>query len=207
MDLYFSPLACSLASRITVYEAGAETEVALRPVNTKAGTTIDGQDYHEINPLGLVPALRLADGGVLTENAAILPFLADRFPKAGLAPAAGTAERWRLTQWLSFIGTELHKAVFAPILSASAPEGAKDYAKAAAPERLKRLDQHLTGREYLLDSFSVADAYLTTVLNWARFIRLDLTPYPAVEAYFARMTQRPAVARALREELGLYQAG
>ncbi len=205
MDLYFSPLACSLASRITVYEAGAEDKVALRPVNTKAGKTADGEDYKTINPMGLVPALRMPDGQILTENAAILPFLADQFPEAGLAPASGL-ERSRLTQWLSFIGAELHKAVFAPILSATAPEGAKDYAKAAAPERLKRLNDHLSGREFLLDRFSVADAYLTTVLNWARFIRFDLTPYPAVAAYFERMTARPQVARALQEEFGLYQA-
>src|SRR4051794_5082673 len=106
MDLYFSPLACSLASRITVYEAGAEGEVALTPVDTKSGKTADGQDYLAINPMGLVPALRMADGDILTENAAILPYLADRFPEAKLAPAGG-AERSRMTQWLSFIGTEL----------------------------------------------------------------------------------------------------
>lgn len=205
MDLYFSPLACSLASRITVYEACAEGQVALHPVNTKAGKTDDGLDYHAINPMGLVPALRMADGAILTENAAILPFLADQFPEARLAPKSGL-ERSRLTQWLSFIGTELHKAVFVPILSATAPEGAKDYAKAAAPARMKRLDDHLAGRDFLLDEFSVADAYLTTVLNWARFIKFDLTPYPAVAAYFERMTQRPHVARALQEEFGLYQA-
>lgn len=205
MDLYFSPLACSLASRITVYEAGAEDRVALRPVDTKTKTTADGQDYIAINPMGLVPALRMPDGDILTENAAILPFLADQFPEAGLAPASGK-ERSRLTQWLGFIGSELHKAVFTPILSPTAPAGAKEYAMAAAPARLKRLDAHLTGREYLLDRFSVADAYLTTVLNWARFIGLDLAPYPAVAAYFERVSARPAVARAMREEFGLYQA-
>jgi glutathione S-transferase len=205
MDLYFSPLACSLASRITVYEAGAEGDVTLTPVNTKAGKTADGQDYLAINPMGLVPALRLADGDILTENAAILPYLADQFPDARLAPAGGV-ERSRMTQWLSFIGTELHKAVFVPLLSQTAAPEVKAHALAAAPQRLKRLDQHLTGRDYLLDQFSVADAYLTTVLNWARFIKLDLKPYPAVSAYLERMTARPQVARALQEEFGLYQA-
>lgn len=205
MDLYFSPLACSLASRITVYEAGAEDQVALHPVDTKTRTTADGQDYTAINPMGLVPALRMPDGDILTENAAILPFLADQFPEAGLAPASGK-ERSRLTQWLGFIGSELHKAVFTPILSQTAPAGAKEYAMAAAPARLKRLDAHLTGREFLLDRFSVADAYLTTVLNWARFVGLDLAPYPAVAAYFERVSARPAVARAMQEEFGLYQA-
>jgi glutathione S-transferase len=205
MDLYFSPLACSLASRITVYEAGAENEVTLLPVNTRSKTTADGQDYLAINPMGLVPALRMADGEVLTENTAILPFLADQFPASGLAPAGGL-ERARLTQWLSFVGTELHKAVFAPLLSQTAAPEVKAHALAAAPARLARLDRHLTGREYLLDRFSVADAYLATVLNWARFIALDLTPYPAVAAYYARIAARPHVARALGEELGLYQA-
>jgi glutathione S-transferase len=205
MDLYFSPLACSLASRITVYEAGAEGQVALTPVNTKAGKTADGQDYLAINPMGLVPALRMADGDILTENAAILPYIADQFPQANLAPASGP-ERARLTQWLSFIGTELHKAVFAPLLSQTAAPQVKAHALAAAPLRLARLDKHLTGRDFLLDRFSVADAYLTTVLNWARFIQLDLTPYPAIQAYFTRMTARPQVARALQEEFGLYQA-
>jgi glutathione S-transferase len=155
--------------------------------------------------MGLVPALRMADGDILTENAAILPYLADQFPKAGLAPASGV-ERSRLAQWLSFIGSELHKGVFNPLLSQTAAPEVKAHALAGAPKRLARLDEHLTGREFLLDRFSVADAYLTTVLNWARFIKLDLTPYPAVAAYFERISARPQVARAMQEEFGLYQA-
>jgi glutathione S-transferase len=205
MDLYFSPLACSLASRITVYEAGAEGAVALRPVDTKTKKTADGQDYLAINPMGLVPALRMADGDILTENAAILPYLADQFPQAKLAPAGGV-ERSRLSQWLSFVGTELHKGIFWTLLSPTATPEAKAYAMAGAPQRMARLETHLTGREYLLDGFSVADAYLATVLNWARFIQFDLTPYPAIQAYFARIAARPHVARAMQEEFGLYQA-
>ena len=205
MDLYFSPLACSLASRITVYEAGAEDKVALRPVNTKTRRTADGADYLAVNPLGLVPALRMPDGEILTENAAILPFLADQFPDRQLAPRDGVA-RSRLTQWMSFIGTELHKGLFNPLLSAKAPPEVKAYALEAAPARLAHLDAHLTGREFLLDRFSVADAYLTTILNWAQFVKIDLNAYPAVADYFARMTARPTVARALKEEFGLYQA-
>lgn len=205
MDLYYSPLACSLASRITVYEAGAQDKVSLHRVDTKAKTTADGADYLKINPKGLVPALRTDDGDVLTENAAILPFLADQFPEAGLAPAGGV-ERYRLSQWLSFVGSELHKTVFTPLLSQTASEGAKDFAKAAAPSRLAYLDSHLAGREFLLDRFSVADAYLTAVLNWARFIGLDLSAYPAITAYIARVSARPAVARAMEEEMGLFQA-
>ncbi|MDO8321344.1 MAG: glutathione binding-like protein [Phenylobacterium sp.] len=205
MDLYFSPLACSLASRITVYEAGAESAVALQRVDTKTQTTADGADYRAINPKGMVPALRTPSGDVLTENAAILPFIADQFPGANLAPAGGI-ERSRLAQWLSFIGSELHKTVFTPLLSPKANDGAKTYAREAAPGRLAYLDAHLTDRDYLLDRFSVADAYLTAVLNWAPFVGIDLATWPNVAAYYARVTARPHVARAMREEMGLFQA-
>ena len=205
MELYFSPLACSLASRITVYEAGAESDVALIKVDTKAQKTADGADYRAINPKGMVPALRIAEGEILTENAAILPFLADQFPAANLAPASGL-ERSRLAQWLSFIGSELHKTVFTPLLSPKANDGAKAYARDAAPARLDHLDAHLAGRDHLLDRFTVADAYLTAVLNWAQFVGIDLKAWPNVAAYHARVTARPQVARALQEEMGLFQA-
>ena len=205
MDLYFSPLACSLASRITVYEAGAEAEVALQRVDTKTQKTADGADYRAINPKGMVPALRTASGDILTENAAILPFIADQFPAADLAPAGGM-ERSRLAQWLSFIGSELHKTVFTPLLSPKSNDGAKTYAREAAPNRLAYLDAHLSDRDYLLDHFSVADAYLTAVLNWAPFVGIDLAAWPNVAAYYARVTARPHVARAMREEMGLFQA-
>jgi glutathione S-transferase len=205
MDLYFSPLACSLASRITVYEAGAENRVTLRPVNTKTKRTADGSDYLAVNPLGQVPALRTDDGKTLTENAAILPYIADQLAGAKLAPIEGF-DRYELARWLGFVGTELHKLVFTPLLSPTANDGAKAYALAAAGPRLAYLNAHLTDREFLLDHFSVADAYLTAVLNWARFVRLDLAPYPALAAYYARMASRPAVARAMQEELTLFQA-
>lgn len=205
MELYFSPLACSLASRITVYEAGAEDQVALKRVDTRAKRTAEGADYLAINPKGMVPALRTDSGEILTENAAILPFIADQFPAANLAPAAGL-ERSRLAQWLSFIGSELHKTVFTPLLSPTANEGAKAYARDAAPARLAYLDAHLAGRDHLLDRFSVADAYLTAVLNWAQFVGLDLKTWPALAAYHARVTARPQVARAMQEEMELFQA-
>src|SRR5215212_2069639 len=127
MDVYFSPLACSLASRITLYEAGAEAK--FHRVDTRAGRTADGQDYRLINPKGLVPALRTDEGEVLTENAAILQYLADKFPEAELAPAG--FERYRLQQWLSFIGSELHKYVFTPLLSPRTSEDARARAREA----------------------------------------------------------------------------
>jgi glutathione S-transferase len=205
MDLYFSPLACSLASRITVYEAGGDDRVTLRPVNTKTKTTADGGDYLTINPIGQVPALRTDDGRILTENAAILPYLGDQLAGPRLAAIEGF-DRYELARWLGFVGTELHKIVFTPLLSPGANDGAKAFALAAAGSRLGYLNGHLEGRDFLLDQFSVADAYLTAVLNWAQFVKLDLTPYPAVAAYYVRMTTRPAVARAMQQEMALFQA-
>lgn len=201
MDVYFSPLACSLASRITLYETGQDAE--FHRVDTKSGSTASGEDYRSINPKGLVPALRTDDGAVLTENPAILQYLADRRPDAGLAPA-GFA-RYQLQQWLSFIGSELHKLVFTPLLSPSFPAESKTKAAADAASRLTYLNDHLTGRDWLLDEFSVADAYLCTVLNWNTAVKLDFGPYPAIRAYQARLMTRPAVVKALQEEFALYQ--
>jgi glutathione S-transferase len=201
MDIYFSPLACSLASRITLYESGQAAE--FHRVDTKAGKTASGEDYRAINPKGLVPALRTDDGVVLTENAAILQYLGDRRPEAKLAP--GGFERYQLQQWLSFIGSELHKTVFTPLLSPSFPAEAKAAAAADAAPRLAYLNDHLTGRDWLLDDFSVADAYLCAVLNWNQAVKLDFSPYPALRAYQARLMTRPAVQKAVQEEFALFQ--
>ncbi|WP_223645651.1 glutathione binding-like protein [Corallococcus sp. EGB] len=203
MQLYFSPLACSAATRICLYEAGAEA--AFIEVDSKTKRTHDGNNYLEVHPLGLVPALRTDDGDVLTENASILQYLAETLPQAGLAPADSRG-RVRLRQWLSFIGTELHKATFAPLLDASANEGAKSYALEKGAGRLSYLEKHLAGREFLLDRFSVADAYLVTVLNWHVATPIDLSKWPALLAYFARLQDRPSVAKAFLEERKLYGA-
>jgi len=201
MDVYFSPLACSLASRIALYETGQSA--TFHRVDTKAGKTASGEDYRKINPKGLVPALRTDDGEVLTENAAILPYIADRTPDAGLAPT-GFA-RYRLQQWLSFISAELHKAVFTPLLGKDFPPEAKAKAAADATPRLAYLNDHLTGRDWLLDAFSVADGYLCAVLNWNQAVKLDFGPYPAIRDFQARVMARPAVAKAVQEEFALYQ--
>jgi glutathione S-transferase len=202
MDLYFSPLACSLASRITLYEAGAEAK--FNRVDTRTQKLEGGADYRLINPKGMVPALKTDDGAVLTENAAILQYLADRYPQAKLAPSG--FDRYRLQQWLSFIGSELHKFVFTPLLSPTADDAAKARAREAGAERFAYLDAHLEDREWLLDDFSVADAYLAAVLNWAQFVKFDLAPYPNVAAYRDRLRARPSVARAMGEEFALFQA-
>ena len=201
MELYFSPLACSMASRIALYEAA--TEAKFTEVDPKTKQTLEGQDFFAVNPLGLVPTIRSDEGEVLTENAAILQFIADRSPGAHLAPANGMA-RARLQQWLSFIGTELHKALFIPLFDKKMPEGGKARALEKGDKSLAYLDAYLDGREFLLDSFSVADPYLFTVLNWKIATPVDLKKWPAVEAYYDRLTQRPAFARALNEEHALY---
>lgn len=204
MELYFSPLACSMATRIALYEA--DVNARFHEVDARTRRTRDGEDFRTVNPLGQVPVLRTDTGEVLTENQAILQYVADCYPKAGLAPAGGMS-RYRLQQWLSFIGTELHKAVFTPLLTQGSPEGAKAFARQKAPARLGLLESHLDGREYLLDRFSVADAYLTTVLgNWSKPAGIALAEWPVLAAYVHRMHARPSIAKAFGEEMTLYQA-
>ena len=201
MELYFSPLACSMASRIALYEA--EAEAKFHEVDPQTKRTLEGEDFCAINPLGLVPTIRLDDGAVLTENAAILQYIADRSPEAGLAPPTGLA-RAKLQQWLSFVGTELHKALFIPLFDKKMPEEGKARVLEKGEKPLNYLNAHLEGREFLLDRFSVADAYLFTVLNWRIATPVDLKKWPAVDAYYHRLKQRPAFARALAEEHAHY---
>jgi glutathione S-transferase len=201
LDLYFSPLACSMASRITLYEA--EASARFIEVDPKTKRTPDGADFFSVNPLGLVPTIRTDDGDVLTENAAILQYIADRFPEADLAPQGGMA-RSRLQQWLSFIGTELHKALFIPLFDKKMPAEGKARALEKGDKSLGYLDAYLAGRQFLLDRFTIADAYLFTVLNWNIATPVDLKKWPAVEAYYKRLKQRSSIARALAEEHALY---
>jgi len=203
MDLYFSPLACSMATRIALYELGAEARFI--QVDTRSKRVEDGGDFLAVNSMGQVPVLRTDTGELLTENPAVLQYVADRFPGSGLAPPGGV-ERYRLQQWLNFTTSELHKVVFVPLLDPKASEGAKAYAREKAPQRLAYLAKHLENREFLLDRFTIADAYLVTVLNWGRYSGLDLAEWPAVHAYYHRMLERPSVARAVSEEIALYKA-
>jgi glutathione S-transferase len=143
----------------------ADAPAEFTEVDPKLKRTLAGEDFLTVNPLGLVPTIRTDEGQVLTENAAILQYIADRFPEAKLAPGERMA-RSRLHQWLSFIGTELHKALFVPLFDPKMPEDVKARILEKGDSRLKFLDQHLSGREFLLDQFSVADGYLFTVLNW-----------------------------------------
>ncbi len=205
MELYFSPMACSLASRIAIAEGGGEADVRFIEVDPKTKRTLDGANYLETYPLGLVPLLRLDDASLLAENAAILQYLAGRYPQAKLAPD-DQIERARLQQWLCFIGTELHKGLFIPLFDQKAPEGARAHVLAKQESRLAYLDRHLSGREFLLERFSVADAYLFTVLNWTVPTRVDLTRWPAIARYHQALRTRPSVGSAVEVEYALYKA-
>ena len=205
MDLYFSPLACSMATRIALYEANSDASFLEVDPKTKR-VLQDNSDFRAVNPLGLVPTLRTDDGVVLTENAAILQYVAERYPDANISAKTGM-ERSRLQQWLCFIGTELHKGLFVTQLDPKAPAEAKAYALQKNLSRLDYVNSHLENREFLLDHFSVADAYLFTVLNWTQAVpAIDLSKWPAIKAYADRIRQRPTVQKAAAEEFTLYKA-
>jgi glutathione S-transferase len=207
MELFFSPLACSMSARIALNEAGGA--ISLVEVDTHVKRVLaTGEDYRAINPLGYVPALRLDDGTVVTENSAILQYIADQYPDAQLAPpASDQMGRAKLRQWLSFISAELHKGLMTPLLGDKTPPEVKAWTANKYAPRLAYLDGKLKGREFLLDRFSVADGYLTTVLNWTRATpEVDLSLYPHVKAYLERMRARPSVAEALAAEIPLFQA-
>ena len=205
MDLYFLPMACSMATRIALNEAGATATYLEVDQKTKRVLS-DGSDFRAVNPLGLVPTLHTDDGVVLTENAAILQYVADRFPDSAIAAGSGL-DRSRLQQWLCFIGTELHKGLFNPLLTETAPAEVKAYALQKGLPLLDYLDAQLEGRDYLLDRFSVADAYLVTVLNWTTALPpIDLNRWPAIKRYYDMHRARPSVASAIAQEYELYRA-
>jgi glutathione S-transferase len=194
MKLYFSPGACSLASHITLREAGLAFEA--EKVDLRSHKTAAGADFYAINPKGYVPALQLDDGSVLTEGAAILQYIADQKPAAQLAPAAGTMDRYRLQEWLSFIGSELHKG-FSPLFSPATPEEIRVATRERLENRLGFADGRLAGRSYLMgERFTVADAYLFTVLSWTQPVGIDRAKWPALEAYYRRVGERSAVQAA-----------
>ncbi|HVN91410.1 MAG TPA: glutathione transferase GstA [Candidatus Binataceae bacterium] len=198
MKLYYSPAACSLSPHIVAREAGLAVD--FEKVNLADHKTEKGEDYSAINPKGYVPALRLDDGSLLTEGPAIVQYLADQRPASGLAPAAGSIDRYRLQEWLTFIGTELHKR-FGQLFDKSTPAEVKDNVKTAIAKRLAYVNDQLGGKQYLLGAnFTAADAYAFTVLNWTNFVGIDLKPYPNLVAYVQRVAGRPKVQEALKFE-------
>lgn len=199
MKLYFAPGACSLSVHIALREAGLATDLV--KVDLASHRLASGEDYKAINPRGYVPLLELDDGSRHTEAAALLQYVGDLDPAGRLLAAAGTPARLQTVQWLTFVSTELHK-VFSPWLWHK--ETADDTVRACREKlaaRFAELDAHLAGREYLLGSaFSVADAYCYTIVNWCNFLGISLKPYPALDAYLARVAARPAVHAALVAE-------
>ena len=198
MKLYFSPGVCSLSPHIVLEESGLAYDTEQVDLRTKITAT--GADYSAVNPKGYVPALELDNGVLLTEGPAIIQFLADQVPDRQLAPANGTLARYQLQRWLTFIGTELHKS-FTPFFKPDSTPDMKAAAQANLKQRLGYVNTELAGREYLLpEGYSVADIYLFVVLSWARVIKLDLTPWPQLQAFQARVGARPAVQRTLKAE-------
>jgi len=203
MKLYYTPGACSLALHVTLQEAGLAFD--REAVDLRTHQTAGGENFYTINPKGYVPALRLDDGSILTENPAVLQYVADQAPEKKLAPAAGTMERYRLQEWLGFIGSELHKT-FGPLYNPACPEETKKTQLERIANRLAFVDRSLEGRTYLLgDDFTVADAYLLPILNWSVAFGIDLAQWPALAAYRERVLARPAVHATLVAE-GLAKA-
>ena len=198
MQLYYSPGACSLASHITLREAGLP--VNLKKTDTKTKKLEDGSDYFAVNSKGAVPALRLDDGQVLTEGPAILQYLADQKPDSKLAPKAGTLERYRLLEWLNFITSEVHKG-FSPLFNPTADAKVKEYTTQNLEKKFDWLNKQLTGKQYLTgDNFTIADAYLFVVANWSNFVGIDLGRWPALKAFQDRVAARPKVQEAMAAE-------
>jgi glutathione S-transferase len=198
MKLYFSRGACSLHPHIALCETGLP--FTLERVDLRAHKTHDGKDYYAINPKGYVPALQLDDGSILTEGAVIDQYIADRKPEAKLLPPAGTMDRYRVQEWLNFIASEIHKS-FSPLFAG--PEEAKEPARARVSKRFDFVAHELDARPYLVgNSFTVADAYLFNMLTWTKFTGIDLAKWPALQAFFARVHERPAVLAALAAEKG-----
>ena len=203
MKLYYAAGACSLSPHIVALEAGIPVELV--KVDTKAKRTASDQDYWLINPKGYVPALTLDDGELLTEGPAIVQYLADLKPESGLAPANGTTARYRLQEMLGYINSELHKT-YSPLFKPETPDVVREERKEYLRKRYRLLEERLAQHPWLVgDGFTVADAYLFTVTNWARHVALDLSEFPALLDFQKRVAERPAVQTALEAE-GLKKA-
>jgi glutathione S-transferase len=198
MKLYFAPGACSLSPHIVLRETGSTFD--LEQVDNKEKKTKSGQDYWTINPKGQVPVLELDNGERLTEGPVIVQYIADQKPGSGLAPAAGTLDRYRVLEWLNFITSELHKS-YGPIFRPTTPDAFKAISKENLAKRFDWVNAQLAGRQYLMgDKFTIADAYLFTVLRWAPRIEIDLAKWPNLKAYVDRVAARPKVQEALKAE-------
>jgi glutathione S-transferase len=198
IKLYYSPGACSLSPHIVFRETGVPFELDL--VDRLSKKTAGGEDFNAVNPKGYVPAIRLEDGTVITEGAVIVQYIADRKPDSTILPKLGTLARYHALEWLNFVATEIHKS-FGPLFRADTPEATKENAKAALARRYGFVEKALEGRSYLLgDAFTAPDAYLFTVTRWTDRVKLDMSAFPNVRAFEARVAERPAVKAALEAE-------
>jgi glutathione S-transferase len=198
MKLYYAPGACSMAPHIVLREAGYQFD--LDKVDIPNKKTSDGGDYWQINPKGYVPALKLDNGEVLTEVGVICQYLADQKQEAGLAPKGGTMERYHLMEWMNFTATEVHKqlgALFNPKMTPEMKEVQLGYIE----RRFNALEKMLAGKQYAMgDKYSVADAYLFTVLNWTNVHKIDIAKWPNIKALMERVRNRPRVQETLKAE-------
>lgn len=198
MKLYFAPGACSQAVHIALRETGAQFDPVA--IDLATHTMANGADYFDVSPRGYVPLLEMDDGSRHTETAALLQYVADRDPAQAFIGAVGSDRRLQVTQWLAFVASELHKT-FSPWLFS---KETADTTRQAVIDKLNKqfgdLDRVLSGRDYLAGDYSVADAYAFTIVNWAHFVSIPLTPYPHLSAYLARVAARPKVQEALRAE-------
>ena len=198
MKLYYAPGACSMAPHIVAREAGLKLDLVKVDIPNKK--TEGGDDYWKVNFKGYVPTLRLDNGEMLTEVGVICQYLADQKPESGLAPKAGTMERYRLMEWLNFVAAEVHKQIGALFNPKYTPE-MKEVQLGVIGRRLKPLDAALAGKQYLMgDKFSAADAYLFTILNWTKGLKIDLSPWPNVKAYYERVGKRPKIQETMKAE-------
>lgn len=199
MKLYIWPGACSLTPHIVSREAGIDLDIAPldRSPERKAP---DGTTLSSVNPKNQVPTLVLDDGEVLTEVGVVCQYLADRKPGSELLPAAGTMERYRVMEWLNFVSSELHKT-YGPLFRPTTPDEYKTLSKDVLAGRFAFLEKHLAGKQYLTgDKFTVADAYLFVVLRWSPRVGIDLSKWPNLSAFVARVAARPKVQETLKAE-------
>jgi glutathione S-transferase len=198
MKLFYAPGTCALAPHIVLEELALPHQ--LSKVNLKTKKTEDGGDYLQVNPKGYVPTLELDDGKALTEVQAIVQYLADKVPAAKLAPANGTMERYRLQEWLAFVSSEIHKQ-FSPLFNPAMSDEVKEAQRTKLAGRFNWLSPQLEGKDYLTGGqFTVADAYLFTVLRWSGPIGIDLGKWPVLSQYTARVAARPKVQAALKAQ-------
>jgi glutathione S-transferase len=198
MKLYYTPGACSLAVHIALRESGHAFD--LEKVDLKTKRTASGQDYTSVNPKGYVPALELEDGSILTEASVCMQYVADLAPQSDLAPIAGSMERYRLMEWMAFTSTEVHKN-FSPLFDPSASAELQQRQKKLLEKRFGHLNAHLDGRSRLMgEKFTIADAYLFTVLRWTTVVKIDLGSWPALQQYLRRTAEQPSVREALKAE-------